>query len=130
METATESEEERHTAASYKSHPERQADFSDRVLECVSNAFHAVGTSPDMEDYIYWRLSLVLNEIVDRPQKFMEALEAIYGEAGALVYEYKLVKEIQREFRLLRAPEKEEPSRTRGPGELLQAALNAAWMAR
>lgn len=103
--------------------------FEAKMLDCVSNAFQAVGTGPLMEDYIYWRLSLGLDDVVRRPQRFIEALKSVFGEAGAAVYEYKLVSEIQKEFELVQAPVKEGQARRRGPGELLKGAVAAARIA-
>lgn len=111
------------------SHAERRSVFGSRMIECVSRAFRALGTSSVMEDFIYWKLSLGLNEIVDKPKKFMEGLKGIYGDAGAAVYEYKLVKEVQREFNLVQTPGKEELTGNKETGEMLQAAVTAAWMA-
>jgi len=123
--TATGSYQDQDARLSYA---ERRKVFAERMMECVSFAFFAIGTSPAMEDYIYWKLSLGLNEVVDKPQKFMEGLREIFGEAGAAVYEGELVKAVQKEFGLVRAPGSEERTRHRPLGELLQAAVTAAWM--
>ena len=82
-----------------------------------------------MEDYIYWRLSLEFDDVVGKPRRFMKALESVFGEAGAAVYEYKLVDEVQREFNLPRGPGMEELTGKRKLGELFGAAVTAAWMA-
>ena len=108
---------------------EKRTAFGARMLDCVSRAFDSVGTGPLMRDYIYWSLSLGMDDIVDRPERFMEALREVMGDAGATVYEYKLVEEIRKEFQLLRAPGKQPLTGERGPGGALRAVMTTAWMA-
>jgi len=122
----------RQNRAAALGYTERQTPFATRMMNCVSRAFRGIGTSPQMEDMIFWNLSnlhgLGLNEIVDKPIRFIESMKAVFGEAGTAVFEYKLVKEVQAEFNLVRAPEPQDASKKRNPGELLQAAAAAAWM--
>ena len=82
-----------------------------------------------MEDFVYWRLSLELNDLVENPHRFVQALEAIFGEAGAAVYEYKLVEEVQKEFNLIHTVGKEELAGKKAPGQLFREEVKAAWMA-
>jgi hypothetical protein len=104
----------------------RREVFAGRMLVCVDRAFEAVGTGPIMKDYVFWSLSLDVDDIVDRPERLMDALREVRGEAWAAVYEYKLVREVMKEFELLRTGvrgltgEKE-------PGRILRAAMTAAW---
>jgi hypothetical protein len=110
------------------SYNQRRAAFAEGICNCVDRAFRAIGSGSAMTDYIYWSLSLSFDEIVDRPEKFMAALTALFGEAGAAVYEYKLVGEIQKEFGLIRTPGRQETVGESKPGELLRAAMATAWM--
>ena len=126
METAAGSESTRTIGGSYT---ERRTVFAKRMMDCMSKAFHAVGTGPLMEDYIYWRLSLRLDDVVERPQRFIESLKAVFGEAGASLYEHRLVEEVRREFGVLQATGKEELTTSARLGERLQAAVTAAWTA-
>jgi hypothetical protein len=36
--------------------------------------------------------------VADKPTEFMDGIRAIFGEAGANVFEFKLIREIKREF--------------------------------
>jgi len=111
---------------------QRQTVFAARIMNCVSRAFRSIGTSPPMEDMIFWNLSNVqglgLNEIIDKPVRFIEGMKAVFGEAGVSVFEYKLVKEVQAEFNLIRTPGEGAQSKKRNAGELFQAAAGAAWL--
>src|SRR5271169_3680322 len=83
---------------------ERQAAFAVRVMNCVSRAFDAIGASAETQEIIFWNLyvtrNLKRNEITDKPAEFIDGLRAIYGEAGELVFEYMMTKEIKSEFKL------------------------------
>ena len=37
-------------------------------------------------------------DIIDKPAEFFEGMRGIYGEAGTVVFEYMLAREIKREF--------------------------------
>jgi len=110
---------------------QKQTVFATRIMNCVSRAFRSIGTGPAMEDMIFLNLSNVqglgLNEIIDKPVRFIEGMKAVFGEAGVSVFEYKLVKEVEREFNLVRTPGQEALKR-RNAGEHFQAAAGAAWL--
>lgn len=76
--------------------------FSTKVRDCVVRAFYAIGSSASMQQVIIWNLSINskvgLDEVADKPTEFMEGMRTIFGEAGADVFEYMLLKEIKREF--------------------------------
>jgi hypothetical protein len=101
---------------------ERQAAFAARFMNCINRAFYAVGASPSTLETVFWKLSetrnLARNEIVDKPMEFIEGLETIYGEAGVVVFQYMLSREIKREFHLSAASEKEVAAATDLPGLL------------
>ena len=116
--------------AASSAYTQRWTTFATRVMDCVSRAFRKVGTSPLMEDVIFWDLSLAkrigMNEIVDRPMTFIQALRSEFGDAGTAVFEYKLVREIKKEFQLV-GPSDRELANKRELGIVLQAVLNTAW---
>jgi hypothetical protein len=74
------------------------------MLECVARAFHAIGSGSATQEVIFWNLSVTKNvgrnEIMDKPDLFFEGLRDIYGEAGTVVFEFMLAREIKREFGL------------------------------
>lgn len=78
--------------------------FASRVTNCISRAFEAIGASTATQQLIFWNLSVTNNlgqgEVASKPTQFIEGLRAIYGEAAMVVYEYKLMKEIRKEFGL------------------------------
>jgi hypothetical protein len=78
--------------------------FASRVTKCISRAFEAIGASTATQQVIFWNLSVTHNlgqaEVASKPTQFIEGLRAIYGEAAMVVYEYKLMKEIRKEFGL------------------------------
>src|SRR5579864_290004 len=90
---------------------ERQAAFAARIMNCVTRAFDAMGASSATQEVVFWNLqvtrNLGRNEIIDKPSEFIEGLKAIYGEAGVVVFEYQMTKEIKREFALTAAFDKE-----------------------
>jgi len=103
-------------------HSERQAAFATRIKDCVSRAFHAIGAGSQTEEIIYWNLyvtrSLERDDVVNKPEEFLEGVKAIYGEAGIKVFEYMLTREIKREFGIT-AEFDGEPIRGRAVSELL-----------
>jgi hypothetical protein len=90
---------------------ERRIVFAGRIMNCIRRAFDALGTSSATQEVIFWNLqvtrSLWLNDIVERPEEFIDGLKAIYGEAGAAVFEYMFTKEIEREFNISAALDEE-----------------------
>ena len=101
---------------------ERNVALASRIESCVGRAFHAVGSSSETQEIIYWNLLVTKgvgrNEIIDKPAQFIEGLRAIYGEAGAAVFEYMLRREIMREFNLTAAFDK-EPIKERSIPDLI-----------
>lgn len=83
---------------------EAREDFASRVAKCISRAFDAIGASAATQQLIFWNISVTNNvgvgEIASKPVEFMEGLRGIYGEAAMVVYQYKLMKEIRKEFSL------------------------------
>jgi hypothetical protein len=81
---------------------ESRTTFATRVRDCALRTFDHIGTSLTMQDLIFWRLSVNkkvgVDEVADKPAEFIEGMRAIFGEAGADVFEYLLVREIKREF--------------------------------
>jgi hypothetical protein len=90
---------------------ERRETFVAKVANCLSRAFHAMGSSSETQEIVYWNLlttrDIRKSEIVDNPEEFFEGLEAIYGEAGLSVFEYMLRRELGREFDITAALELE-----------------------
>src|SRR5580704_2818274 len=101
---------------------ERQAAFAARIMNCAARAFDAIGASPATQEVVFWNLQVTRNfernEIIDRPSEFIEGLKAIYGEAGVVVFEYEMTKEIKREFGLTAAFDN-EPAKARNLPDLL-----------
>jgi len=108
---------------------ERQAAFAARIMKCVGRAFDALGASSATQEIIFWNLYVTRNlerdEIMDRPAEFIEGLKAIYGEAGEVVFEYMMTKEIKGEFGLTSAFDK-EPIKARNLADLLHLVAYAA----
>src|SRR5271170_2727716 len=81
---------------------ERQAVFAARIKDCISRSFHAIGAGSQTQEIIYWNLYVTRNferdDIVNKPNEFLEGVKAIYGEAGIKVFEYILTREIKAEF--------------------------------
>lgn len=75
-----------------------------RISSCVVKAFDSMGVSHATQDVIFWNLSVTKGlgrgEVVDKPSEFLDGLRGIFGEAGLVVFEYKLGIEISREFEL------------------------------
>lgn len=65
------------------------------------------------------------NEVIDKPTEFMEGIRGIYGEAGSVVFEYKLTREIRREFGIAGSLDK-EPTKGRTFAELVRLVAYAA----
>lgn len=88
-------------------HTESRAVVAARVKDCVGRALHAVGSSAAMQQTIYWNLSVTKSlgpdDIVDKPSEFIEGLRGIFGEAGIVVLEYMITREVKREFGLTSA---------------------------
>ena len=99
------------------------------VTNCVSRAFHAIGSSSETQEIIFWNLLMTKNvrrsEIIDKPEEFIDGLRAIYGEAGTVVFEHLFMREIGREFDLTGAFDK-EPIRERSTSDLLHLIAYAA----
>jgi hypothetical protein len=108
---------------------ERQAAFAARVLNCIGRTFDAIGASSATQEVIFWNLYVTRNlgrdKIVDKPLEFIEGLKAIYGEAGVVVFEYKMTKEIKEEFGLTAEFDK-EPIKPRDLADLLRLVAYAA----
>jgi hypothetical protein len=108
---------------------ERQAAFAARIMNCVTRAFDAMGASSATQEVVFWNLQvtrgLERNEIIDKPSEFIEGLKAIYGEAGVVVFEYEMTKEIKREFGLTAAFDK-EPAKARNLPDLLHLVAYVA----
>jgi hypothetical protein len=132
METATtvRKEEERPPGGLHRSNQiaafnraESHAVVAARVKDCVGRAFYAMGISPTMQQVIYWNLSVTKSvgpdDVVDKPAEFIEGLQCIYGEAGTLVFEYLITREIKREFGITSAFD-EEAVKGKGLAELLR----------
>jgi hypothetical protein len=102
---------------------ERQSAFAARIMNCISRAFDAIGAGSQTQELVYWNLHITKNikrnEIVDKPSEFIEGLQTIYGEAGVVVFQSMITREIRREFRLTSALDQE---RTKGKNlaDLLQ----------
>ena len=83
---------------------EARSAFACRVTKCVCRAFDAIGASSSTQQVLFWNLSVTHNlgqdEVAAKPTQFIEGLRAIYGEAAMVVYEYKLMHEIRKEFGL------------------------------
>jgi hypothetical protein len=101
---------------------ERRDALVARVTKCVGQAFHAIGSSSETQEIVYWNLLMTKNvrrsEIIDKPEEFIEGLRAIYGEAGTVVFEHLLRREIGREFELSASFDK-EPINEKTTSELL-----------
>jgi hypothetical protein len=108
---------------------ERQASFAARIMNCVSRAFDAIGASSQTQEIVFWKLhetqNLERKEVVDRPAEFIEGLKAVYGEAGVVVFEYMVTREIKREFGITAAFEK-EPVKAKNLVELLRLVSHSA----
>jgi hypothetical protein len=136
METVRPVEKRGSTAALYHAdqavsfdYSERQAAFAARIMDCVTRAFDAIGASHATQEVVFWNLqvtrNLGRNEIIDKPSEFIEGLKAIYGEAGVVVFEYEMTKEIKREFGLTAAFDK-EPAKPRNLLDLLHLVAYVA----
>ena len=108
---------------------ERRDALATRVEDCVSRAFHAIGSSSETQEIIYWNLLMTKNvrrgEILEKPEEFIEGVRAIYGEAGTVVFEHLLRREIGREFELTSALELEAINKRSTP-DLLHLIAHAA----
>ena len=137
METATPAEREGGRRAGGLHHAnqveafaysERQAALAARVLKCASRTFEAIGAGPATQEVIFWNLYVTRNlgrdEIADKPSEFVEGLKAIYGEAGMVVFEYKMIKEIKLEFGL--AAELDKQPKGRGLEDVLRLVAHGA----
>jgi hypothetical protein len=108
---------------------ERQAAFAARIKDCVSRAFHAIGAGSQTQEIIYWNLYVTRNferdDIMSKPNEFLEGVKAIYGEAGIKVFEYMLTREIKAEFGVT-AEFDGEPIPDRAVSDLLNLIAYAA----
>jgi hypothetical protein len=88
--------------------------FSTKVSDCVVRALDAIGSSATMQQVIFWNLSEIQKvgpgEVADKPTEFMEGIRAIFGEAGADVFEFMLIRQIKREFGLAGTRSRERKS--------------------
>lgn len=108
---------------------ERQSALAARVMGCARRAFDAIGASSSTQEIIFWNLYVTRgfkrDELVDKPAEFIDGLKAIYGEAGEVVFEYMMTREIKREFGLTSAWDK-EPVQARSLVDLLHTVAYAA----
>jgi hypothetical protein len=108
---------------------ERQAAFAARIKDCVSRAFHAIGAGSQTQEIIFWNLYVTRNlerdDIVNKPNEFIEGLKSIYGEAGVKVFEYMLIREIKREFGIAAEFDK-EPVQDKTASDLINLIASAA----
>jgi hypothetical protein len=107
---------------------EREAALAARITDCVSRAFHAIGAGSQTQEIVFWNLymtrNIERNEIIDKPTEFIEGIRSIYGDAGTVVFEYMLRREIKREFGL--AAFDKEPLKARSLADLLHLIAYAA----
>jgi len=108
---------------------ERRDALAARVESCVSRAFHAIGSSSETQEIIYWNLLMTKNvrrcDVLEKPEEFIEGLRAIYGEAGTVVFEHLLRREIGREFEVTDALDL-EVIKERSTPDLLHLIAHAA----
>jgi hypothetical protein len=106
----------------------RQAAIAARVLSCAGRTFEAIGAGPATQEVIFWNLYVTRNlgrdQIADKPSEFVEGLKAIYGEAGMVVFEYKMIKELKLEFDLNAELDK-QPPKARGLADVLRLVARA-----
>jgi hypothetical protein len=90
---------------------ERHDALAARIGDCASRAFFAIGAGAATQEVVYWNLlmtkNIARNELMDKPGEFIEGLKAIYGEAGTVVFEHMLRRELKREFGLVAASGKD-----------------------
>lgn len=100
-----------------------------QVATCISRAFEAIGAGSQTQEIVFWKLyvarNIGRNEIVDKPAEFIEGIRDIYGDAGAVVFEYKLAKEMRREFGIAHSFEN-DPAKRRDFAQLVRQAAFAA----
>jgi len=81
---------------------ERQATLAARIMNCITRAFYAIGMGSQTQEVIFWNLYVTQNigrdEIMDKPTQFIEGVKAIFGEAGTVVFEHMLIREIKLEL--------------------------------
>jgi hypothetical protein len=65
------------------------------------------------------------SEVLDKPEEFVDGLRAIYGEAGTVVFEHLLRREVVREFDLA-AVSGVEPLEVTSTSDLLHLIAYAA----
>jgi len=108
---------------------ERQAAFATRIMNCISRAFHAIGASSQTQELVFWNLYMTRNlgrdDIMNKPEEFIEGVKDIYGEAGIVVFEHMMTKEIKKEFGLT-AEFDREPIQARTASDLLSLIAYAA----
>jgi hypothetical protein len=117
MEMATSSEKRKlglyqsNSVAAFE-HSEQRDAMAARITDCVVRAFHAIGASSQTQEIVFWNLFMIKNvgrnEVMDKPAEFIEGLRGIYGEAGTVVFESMLKREIRREFDLTAAFDNED----------------------
>lgn len=109
---------------------ERRSAIAVRMMECVSQAFHAIGAGAQTQELIYWNLSMTGNlgrdDVLDKPAEFIEGVKAIYGEAGIKVFEYMLIRELKKEFGVTDEFEKESAQEKNTVPELLRLIASTA----
>ncbi len=108
---------------------ERHDALASRVTNCVSKAFEAIGASHATQEVIFWNLFVTKGvgrkEIMDKPSEFLEGVKDIYGDAGLVVFEYKLALEIAREFGLAYALD-EEQKKQRNTSDIVRLIARVA----
>lgn len=108
---------------------ERQAAFAARVMSCIGRAFLAIGASSQTQELVFWNLYVTRNlgrdDVMNRPEEFIEGVKDIYGEAGVVVFEHMMTKEIKKEFGLI-AEFDREPIQKRTASDLLNLIAYAA----
>jgi hypothetical protein len=81
----------------------RETDIVMRVIGCVGRVFDAFG-GPRTQDAVFWNLAMTKgvghHEVADKPVRFMEGLQEIYGPGAAKAMESAIVDEIVAEFKL------------------------------
>lgn len=107
---------------------ERQAALAARVNKCVDRTFAAIGASSMTLEIVYSKLyttkGVERSQIANKPEEFIEVIGEIYGEAGTVVFEGLLGREIRREFGL--PARLEEAGRPRTVSELLRLIAYAS----
>ncbi len=74
--------------------------LDEEILECVDRGLSSLGESAKY--VIYWHLKkdhkISREEIPRNPEKFLKALNDMFGDAGAAVLERSIIREIKLRF--------------------------------